>query len=457
MIYKTKGVALAVAAAILLSGGAVTVGTATSAQAATVTEAASVTDVKRILDDTNAFRVKNGLPPLLLSPNMNTVSQAWSEEMAESSRMSHNPAFSTQIPKGWRGAAENVAYGYSVNTVTTAWINSPGHRANILGNYTHIGIGIARAANGQLYYTQNFGLYEAVSTPTAIINPQTTAGTLEFTSNWAAKAGVANYIVQVWRPDGSLIQKTTTTPKVTVTGLTKNSTYVVAVIARAVDNAGIEYLSPAKVFNVTTLASEPVAAPNAVTGLNVATKTYNEATLNWIAPTGVVGDITGYTVTVKQTGKADRILKTATPTIKITGLTENTSYVVQVTATVTAKDKVKTATTPAVGASLKTTLSPASTVKVSVPTSLKTVASKTTVTATWKAPTVTGKVTGYTVTLKKGTTVVKTVSTTTLKAVFSGLKANTDYKVEVKAKATSSNGKYSATSSSALSTIRTLR
>lgn len=453
----SKGVTLAVAAAILLSGGAITVGIAPPAQAATVTEAASVTDVKRILDDTNAFRVQNGLKPLLLTPNLNSVSQAWSEEMATVNRMSHNPAYSIQIPKGWWGAAENVAYGYRVDTVTPAWIKSPGHRANILGNYTHIGIGIARADNGQLYYTQNFGLYDAVPTPTVISNPQTTSGTLEFTSSWTAKAGVANYLVQVWRPDGSLIQKTTTTPKVTVTGLTKNTTYVVGVTARAVDKAGIEYRSPVKTYTVTTLPYAPAAAPTAPTGLKVAAMTYNEATLAWVAPTGVVGDLTGYTVTVKQTGKADRILKTTTPTVKVTGLTENTPYTVQVIANVASKDRTRAVTSPAVSLAIKTTFSPASTVKVGRPASLVTVAGKTTLTSTWKAPTVTGTLTGYVVTLKQGTTVVKTYSTNSLKASFSGLKPNTDYTFSVKAKAISSNGKYSATSSTALSTIKTLR
>ena len=54
--------------------------------------------------------------------------------------------------------AENVASGQrSAKEVVEGWMNSEGHRANILqGNYTEIGIGVAKAANGALYYTQVF-------------------------------------------------------------------------------------------------------------------------------------------------------------------------------------------------------------------------------------------------------------------------------------------------------------
>jgi hypothetical protein len=42
----------------------------------------------------------------------------------------------------------------------TGWMNSPGHRANLLdGGFTHIGIGVARGPNGEVYITQNFCAY----------------------------------------------------------------------------------------------------------------------------------------------------------------------------------------------------------------------------------------------------------------------------------------------------------
>ncbi len=55
-------------------------------------------------------------------------------------------------------AGENIAYGQrTAAEVMQTWMNSAGHRANILSQaYTNIGIGVAKAANGTLYWTQMF-------------------------------------------------------------------------------------------------------------------------------------------------------------------------------------------------------------------------------------------------------------------------------------------------------------
>jgi uncharacterized protein YkwD len=54
--------------------------------------------------------------------------------------------------------AENVAYNYNnANSVLNAWLNSPDHKKNLDGEYTHIGISISvNAANGKKYYTNMF-------------------------------------------------------------------------------------------------------------------------------------------------------------------------------------------------------------------------------------------------------------------------------------------------------------
>lgn len=59
---------------------------------------------------------------------------------------------------GWLSLGENVAAGQtSVDQVMTAWMNSSGHKANILGSYTHAGFAQATGANGVIYWTQEFG------------------------------------------------------------------------------------------------------------------------------------------------------------------------------------------------------------------------------------------------------------------------------------------------------------
>ena len=59
----------------------------------------------------------------------------------------------------WSNLGENVAYGYgSVAAVMSAWMNSSGHRANILSSsFAHVGVGRADASNGTPYWTQDFG------------------------------------------------------------------------------------------------------------------------------------------------------------------------------------------------------------------------------------------------------------------------------------------------------------
>ncbi|MBO3740117.1 CAP domain-containing protein, partial [Actinoplanes flavus] len=56
-------------------------------------------------------------------------------------------------------SSENIAYGYRTATdVVTGWMNSPGHRANILNCKSKtVGVGVAYATDGTPYYTQDFG------------------------------------------------------------------------------------------------------------------------------------------------------------------------------------------------------------------------------------------------------------------------------------------------------------
>ncbi|GAA1728019.1 S-layer homology domain-containing protein [Aeromicrobium alkaliterrae] len=113
----------------------------TSAATAAVTRPAVPIEVQRILDDTNRFRAQQGKPALQLSQPMSQVAQNWSAQMATTCDFRHNPSYASQIPGGWRAAAENIAAGQQYTTVVQAWINSAGHRANLEGDFTHIGIG----------------------------------------------------------------------------------------------------------------------------------------------------------------------------------------------------------------------------------------------------------------------------------------------------------------------------
>lgn len=113
----------------------------------------------RILDDTNAARARRDLPPLRALAGAHDVAQRWTAGMADRGELAHNPSYAEQMPRGWTRVAENVAYGYEPGAVVDAWMDSSGHRANILGDHTHLGVGFVRDDRGRAWYTQNFGKY----------------------------------------------------------------------------------------------------------------------------------------------------------------------------------------------------------------------------------------------------------------------------------------------------------
>lgn len=57
----------------------------------------------------NAARSQQGLAALTCNADMDAVAQAWAEHLAETGELAHNPSYASQIPGGWRSAAENVA------------------------------------------------------------------------------------------------------------------------------------------------------------------------------------------------------------------------------------------------------------------------------------------------------------------------------------------------------------
>lgn len=110
-----------------------------------------------VVDRHNAVRRSRGLSALKFSPKIaEHVSQRWSQQMAASGNLSHNPSY------GWPGAnrrAENVAYTSSGNAAAQLmdmWVSSSGHRANLLDpRHTVIAVGVA-TRSGVTWATANF-------------------------------------------------------------------------------------------------------------------------------------------------------------------------------------------------------------------------------------------------------------------------------------------------------------
>ncbi|MGJ3246388.1 MAG: CAP domain-containing protein [Elainellaceae cyanobacterium] len=128
--------------------------------------------VQRILDLTNLYRQQVGFQPLTLNQKLTQAAQAHSENMASSDFVGHVAPDGSNMSDRIRATgyrywtiAENVAAGYSTPDATVeGWMNSPGHRANILNpDLKEIGIGYYHLANdtGRInydhYWTQDFG------------------------------------------------------------------------------------------------------------------------------------------------------------------------------------------------------------------------------------------------------------------------------------------------------------
>jgi uncharacterized protein YkwD len=127
--------------------------------------------LEEVLELTNAYRADHGLAELRLNRSLSAAAQEYSERMAREGFFDH------RSPDGdmpgeriaeqgyrWQTWGENIAMGYrTASQVMRAWINSPGHRANLLNpRFDEIGLGVARARPGAddedcLYWSQEFG------------------------------------------------------------------------------------------------------------------------------------------------------------------------------------------------------------------------------------------------------------------------------------------------------------
>ncbi|MEV0738840.1 CAP domain-containing protein [Streptomyces sp. NPDC050549] len=120
----------------------------------------------KVVELTNAERAGAGLRPLAVDPLLAAAAQEHSTDMVARAFYSHTSPDGSQP---WDRAAaagsrrrtigENIACGQrSPGEVVEGWMNSPGHRANILKpDFTHIGIGFAGGGQMGMYWTQLFG------------------------------------------------------------------------------------------------------------------------------------------------------------------------------------------------------------------------------------------------------------------------------------------------------------
>jgi hypothetical protein len=131
---------------------------AASAQTSTETD---------FMNSLNAQRISLGKNPLTINSNLSTAAYLHSKDMAENGYFSHTSldgrSFSQRIVAAgytnWTSLAENIAYSYGspdATTIYNMWKNSPGHYANMIGNFTDAGLGVY-TLNNYTYCTLDLG------------------------------------------------------------------------------------------------------------------------------------------------------------------------------------------------------------------------------------------------------------------------------------------------------------
>lgn len=120
---------------------------------------------ERFAERINAERAERGQQALTVDTELTRVARGWTGEMTDAGELSHNPHRSDQVRASWRRLAENVgrsqAVGESeaelVDRLHRAFMNSEGHRANILmGEANRVGVGVEVTGDGMMYVTVLF-------------------------------------------------------------------------------------------------------------------------------------------------------------------------------------------------------------------------------------------------------------------------------------------------------------
>lgn len=139
-------------------------GNSTVTSTASASSASTSTDEKRAFDLLNADRASNGLKALKFNSQLTNLGEKYAQDMINRNFFSHtNPEGQSPFDRmkqagiSYSYAGENIAINSNVTTAEQAFMNSSGHRANILNTtYTEVGIGVRYDANGSAHVVQEF-------------------------------------------------------------------------------------------------------------------------------------------------------------------------------------------------------------------------------------------------------------------------------------------------------------
>ena len=100
------------------------------------------------------------LAPLTQHAGLRDIARSHAEHMAATKNLAHSPDLGGRVATvvNWQRVGENVGYGSSMDAIHQKFMSSAGHRANILGNYNLVGVGVSRDETGRYWVVEIFAL-----------------------------------------------------------------------------------------------------------------------------------------------------------------------------------------------------------------------------------------------------------------------------------------------------------
>lgn len=119
---------------------------------------------QRLVSEINREREAEGQKALAVNWQMVRIARDWSDAMRDEGVLRHNQALAESLTGDWQRVGENVGYsrvsGYSeqqlADRLHNAFMDSPAHRVNVLGDFNQVGVGVRVDGSGKMWVTVNF-------------------------------------------------------------------------------------------------------------------------------------------------------------------------------------------------------------------------------------------------------------------------------------------------------------
>jgi hypothetical protein len=149
----------------------------------------------------NAERAANGLAPMRMEGKLQSHARNHTQDMIDADKIFHSSSAELGAAggTGWAKMGENVGRGGTPSSLHKAFMDSSGHRANILGDYNYVGIGTG-SSDGRLYVTVVFMKKGSTSSPTTTA-PSTTKTTVQKTTTTTTAPTTTTTTTLVVGPD----------------------------------------------------------------------------------------------------------------------------------------------------------------------------------------------------------------------------------------------------------------